>query len=209
MPATPISPSRPKNRSVPGSRRTEGIQTSTPRPLHHPGFVPVLQYLRQELYPLVSCTTGEIPTDFPETMLSYHLLTNNQLDNLAQHYHQTSPPLPQTSMYPSQIQKPWLGPNTESNIDLETKRRRFGRFIGLGGCNSPVATEHPQPTLHLATQESSVTTPIVIDEAILSNILTPDLECEDVWEMMARMEQEWQAALAQAQAEDNQPFGWK
>lgn len=31
--------------------------------------------------------------------------------------------------------KPWLGLEA---VDVEVKKRRFGRFIGFGGCESPI-----------------------------------------------------------------------
>ncbi|KAJ5777057.1 hypothetical protein N7520_000303 [Penicillium odoratum] len=189
MPATPISPSRPNSWSVPDPKLTEQTQTFIPLPIAHPDFAPVLGYLRQRLHPLVSCTTGQIPPDFPETMLSYHLLTNSQLDKLAQFFHQTSQTRPETWMYPTKIQKPWVGTNAEVDVNLETKRRRFGRFIGLRGCDSPV---EDRSFFHQGTAD-------------VSNITTPDMEDAALWEMVLCVEKEWQAALAKAQDH----FGWK
>jgi len=44
-------------------------------------------------------------------------------------------------MYPAWVPA-WTGLNDSSAgaVDLETKRRRWGRFIGLRGCESPTAT---------------------------------------------------------------------
>jgi hypothetical protein len=68
---------------------------------------------------------------------------------MARWYHQVDPPVDETFMYPAWIPA-WtsmrLG-NQDSaaqegdgDVDLETKRRRFGRFIGLRGCESPAST---------------------------------------------------------------------
>ncbi|KAJ5547073.1 hypothetical protein N7494_004658 [Penicillium frequentans] len=201
MPATPISPSRPNSWSVPGSRLTEETHIHAPRSLSHPNFPAILQYLGQNLHPLVSCKTAQIPPDFPQTMLSYHLLTNTQLDDLAQYFHQISPPIPETFMYPAPIQQPWVGTEAE-DVDLETKRRRFGRFIGLRGCDSP------PPFVEPFQINFRTIAPITFDESV-SDTTAPGMEDESVWEMMLLMEREWQAALAQAQAEQYHSFGWK
>ncbi|KAI1615036.1 hypothetical protein EDD37DRAFT_630115 [Exophiala viscosa] len=114
-----------------------------------------LQHLRAPLVPLISVSNGLPHPQFPTTLLQYHLLTHDQLDSLARWYHQVDPPLDETFMYPAWIPA-WtsLHPSHEyrnvvldndstpssHNVDLETKRRRFGRFIGLRGCESPTAT---------------------------------------------------------------------
>jgi hypothetical protein len=38
-------------------------------------------------------------------------------------------------MYPA-----WIPPYTGEGVELGTKRRRWGRFIGLRGCESPTAS---------------------------------------------------------------------
>ncbi|KAJ6103306.1 hypothetical protein N7486_005733 [Penicillium sp. IBT 16267x] len=206
MPATPISPSRQNSWSVTGPRLTEETHIHKPRLSSHPDFTAALDYLRQKLHPLVSCTTAQIPPDFPRTMLSYHLLTNDQLDNLARYFHQTSPPVSETYMYPAPIQKPWVGTAMETDVDLETKRRHFGRFIGLRGCDSPIV--EGGPFFEPCQMEFGTTAPIAVDESI-SNLVAPDMEDQSVWKMMLLLEREWQAALAQAQAEHDQLFWWK
>jgi hypothetical protein len=81
------------------------------------------------LAPLVRLTTGEIHPAFPETILQYWLLTDSQLEELAHFYHQRTP-CEFTQYYPKPI--PW-----SCNLTLEEKRRRWGRFIGLRGCDTP------------------------------------------------------------------------
>lgn len=104
----------------------------------HPTFLPLLHHLSSPLHPLVSSTTGRPQADFPATLLAYHLLTASQLDSLAVHFHQVWPPVHATSWYPMRI-PPWIGTPEEKEVDLATKRRRFGHFIGLKGCYGPVA----------------------------------------------------------------------
>lgn len=55
-------------------------------------------------------------------------------------------------------------------VDLETKRRRWGRFIGLQGCESPVENEDGND----------------------------DGESESIEEIEERMEREWHEALRRA-----------
>lgn len=105
-------------------------------------------------------------------------------------------------MYPAPIQKPWIGTEAE-DVDLETKRRRLGRFIGLRVCESPMVKETPFLKMSCGT-----TAPIAVDESI-SNLITPDMKDQSVREMVLLMEREWEAALAQAQAEHYHSFGWK
>lgn len=99
----------------------------------------VLDHHLTPLRPYVSVTTKLPHPDFPATLLAYHLLTSAQLDSLARHYHQVWPPAPDTANYPKTIPA-WVGAPNEHEVDIETKRRRFGRFIGLRGCDSPAET---------------------------------------------------------------------
>ncbi|KAI9373191.1 hypothetical protein BJX61DRAFT_504191 [Aspergillus egyptiacus] len=72
--------------------------------------------------------------------MSYLLLSSDQLDSLAHHYHQSYPPTQESFMYPRAV-KPWVATNGLVRglaVDIDTKRKRFGRFIGLRGCESPV-----------------------------------------------------------------------
>ena len=122
-----------------------------------------LQHLRTPLRPLISITTGRPHPLFPTSLLHYHLLTATDLDELAHYYHQRTPsefsfgyPLPvvqrwhqealaspATSEETKAIQE-LMFPSNNTQIantaELEAKRRRFGRFVGLRGCESPCAT---------------------------------------------------------------------
>jgi hypothetical protein len=70
-------------------------------------------------------------------MLAYNLLTHAQCDALAVHFDQVWPPNENSYNYPVPI-RPWIGSEFEHLMDLDTKRRRIGQFIGLRGCESPV-----------------------------------------------------------------------
>ncbi|KAL8642147.1 MAG: hypothetical protein Q9228_001139 [Teloschistes exilis] len=100
-----------------------------------------LSHLSYPLAPLLSITSGISHPHFPTTILAYHLLTEQQLDELAHWYHQRTPgewsfcyPLPVVDRW-------WIGSirgDGNGRPGIEDKRRRFGRFVGLGGCESPV-----------------------------------------------------------------------
>ena len=62
------------------------------------------------------------------------------------------------------------------DTDLETKRRRWGRFIGLRGCESPTAAVDEYGTPVASSRESAE-------------------------ELARRMEREWRRALERAQEE--------
>ncbi|MCJ1289675.1 hypothetical protein MMC34_001208 [Xylographa carneopallida] len=91
-----------------------------------------IQHLRQPLAPLLSITTGTPHPSFPPTLLHYHLLTEAQLDELAHYYHQRSPSHA-SFLYPAPVVARW-----DRAADISRKRRWWGRFVGLRGCESPV-----------------------------------------------------------------------
>lgn len=96
-----------------------------------PGNPPLARKLLQmalPLSPLVQLTTGAVHPYFPRTVLHFWLLTDAQLETLAAFYHQRSYS-PWSALYPCPIR--W-----RSDLPLEEKRRRMGRFIGLRGCDS-------------------------------------------------------------------------
>ena len=128
-------------------------------PLHKRRFA----HLLRPLSPLLSIETGLPHPDFPATLLHYHLLTSEQLDDLAHFYHQRTPGC-YSSSYPMPVVDRWFAPTDddleEGEIDemedirkilgvaretkdknvvgIEDKRRRFGRFLGLRNCESSV-----------------------------------------------------------------------
>lgn len=90
-----------------------------------------IDHLSLSLFPLLSINTGGPHQAFPKTLLHYHILTEEQLDSLAHFYHQSTPS--EFSLaYPAPIVYRW-----NSKAHVEDKRRRFGRFVGLRGCESP------------------------------------------------------------------------
>lgn len=89
-----------------------------------------LDQMALNLSPLVQITTGRVHPAFPRTVLQFWLLTDQQLEELAHFYHQRTPSY-LTSHYPCPV-------NWSSELSLEDKRRKMGRFIGLRGCESPV-----------------------------------------------------------------------
>ena len=105
-------------------------------------FKTILSHLETPLVPLISVTSGLPHPSFPTSILQYHLLTHEQLDKLAKFYHQVTPPIRETFRYPVRIPA-WVSVNEEEDVeraaevDLETKRRRWGRFVGLRGCETP------------------------------------------------------------------------
>lgn len=111
-----------------------------PRHKKHPQFDATVCYFARQLHPLVSTATGLAHPEFPTSLLQYHLLTHAQLDALSIHYHQVFPPVPETTLYPISI-KPWIG--TNESVSLDVKRRRFGQFIGMKGCESPTSPSFP------------------------------------------------------------------
>jgi hypothetical protein len=106
-------------------------------------FKTILSHLETPLVPLISVTSGLPHPSFPISILQYHLLTHKQLDELVRFYHQVTPPVRETFRYPLRIPA-WTSMNEEEDaeraaeVDLETKRRRWGRFVGLRGCETPM-----------------------------------------------------------------------
>ncbi|KAI1132059.1 hypothetical protein F5Y10DRAFT_284569 [Nemania abortiva] len=96
-----------------------------------------LEQMALPLAPLVQLTTGEIHPAFPGTLLNFWLLTDAELEELAHFYHQRTPSR-YTFHYPCPI-------NWSSDVPLEEKRRKIGRFIGLRGCESPVRQSLNRP----------------------------------------------------------------
>ena len=94
--------------------------------------------MRLKLSPLVRITTGHVHPSFPKTLLHYWLLMDSQLDDLALFYHQRpeadGPEAGVKSRWASQYPKEM---GWREGMGLEEKRRRWGKFIGLRGCETP------------------------------------------------------------------------
>ena len=85
--------------------------------------------MRKTLSPLVSIATGQVHVAFPKTLLHYWLLTDSELNSLADFYHQSSPSR-WTNEYPKVM-------GWREGMGIEEKRRRWGKFMGLRGCETP------------------------------------------------------------------------
>lgn len=96
----------------------------------NPSLQRKLEQMALPLAPLVQLTTGAVHPSFPTTVLNFWLLTDEQLESLAHFYHQRTPS-PWTNQYPCPVK--W-----QSDLPLEEKRRKMGKFIGLRGCESPI-----------------------------------------------------------------------
>lgn len=99
----------------------------------NPAFHEKIAQMALPLAPLVRITSGEVHPAFPSTLLSFWCLTSEQLDELAHFYHQRTPSV-WSAQYPCPVM--W-GPG----LSLEEKRRKWGRFMGLRGCESPVRSD--------------------------------------------------------------------
>ncbi|KAJ5766360.1 uncharacterized protein N7511_003976 [Penicillium nucicola] len=202
-PSSPLSPSSPTNLLPQNIADLLAKTSHQPSSKHiHPHFHLVLHHLSQCLEPLVSVTTAQPHPDFPETLLAYNCLTMDQIDNLARHFHQVYPPLPVSKKYPFPI-RPWIGTPDEKLVDLETRRRRFGKFIGLQGCESPVRErvgwevewdmwrEEVEMDVEMDDEVD-----IIVDGGGEGDEIDVEMEMrESEKEMLERMEREWQEGL--------------
>ncbi|KAF4453379.1 beta-xylosidase [Fusarium austroafricanum] len=105
----------------------------------NPNLQRKLEQMALPLAPLVQLTTGAVHPSFPTTVLNFWLLTDEQLESLAHFYHQRTPS-PWTNQYPCPIT--W-----RSDLPLEEKRRKMGKFIGLRGCESSILLKSEEEIL--------------------------------------------------------------
>ncbi|EGZ77814.1 hypothetical protein NEUTE2DRAFT_49059 [Neurospora tetrasperma FGSC 2509] len=132
QPSQPPQPQRP-HPPQPRYHQSQNPPTlTTHRSLLSPTFASKLRQLALPLAPLVQLTSGTVHPEFPQTLLNFWLLTDDQLDRLASFYHQRTP-CQWTAHYPCPVSWP-------AGMGIEEKRRRIGRFIGLRGCESPLPT---------------------------------------------------------------------
>ncbi|KAH7108805.1 hypothetical protein B0J13DRAFT_576415 [Dactylonectria estremocensis] len=89
----------------------------------NPELASKLEQIARRLFPLVELDQGLVHPSFPQTVLGFWLLTDKQLESLAQFYHQKSPNQ-YTDLYPYKIT--W-----RHNMSREEKRCEMGKFIGL------------------------------------------------------------------------------
>jgi hypothetical protein len=190
--AMPMSAAMPASAAMP----TPPLQ----RKRFHPCFQRCLEYLTRPLVPLVSVTTGQPHPAFPRTILAFHLLTSDQLDDLSRHYHQVWPPVPETFNYPIHIPA-WVGTGKEGEADLDTKRRRFGRFVGLRDCESPVKASFGAAACRTTAPTTQSKSTTKCDFATDDD----DADADEMQPVLQHMEQEWQAALLRARLENADP----
>ncbi|KAL8714911.1 MAG: hypothetical protein Q9220_001424 [cf. Caloplaca sp. 1 TL-2023] len=153
-PTSPTTPTIPVSPSSLLSGSTLVVNSSTPKITFSKvantsngstlQFRRKLNHLSTPLAPLLSITSGISHPSFPLTILHYHLLTESQLNELAHHYHQRTPS--EYSLgYPMPVVGRWWVHTTEvgdvRGAEIEEKRRRFGRFVGLRGCESPYESD--------------------------------------------------------------------
>ncbi|GKZ75393.1 hypothetical protein AnigIFM56816_000045 [Aspergillus niger] len=195
-------------------------QKKTPNSKIHPHLPLILAHFRTPLHPLVSSTTGHQHPDFPRSLLQYNLLTSEQLDRLAVHFHQVDPPVRGTFWYPVRIVQPWIrsggakGYVVDEEVGLEVKRRRFGRFIGLRGCEEILPSGSSKRREKGVVREREV-------EVEEDEVEEGEIREEEYWEeeeggggetaeeMLARMEREWFEAMVRARYEGEYAMRWK
>ncbi|KAJ4394743.1 hypothetical protein N0V93_003962 [Gnomoniopsis smithogilvyi] len=121
---------------------------STRRTTRNKALDKKIQQMALPLAPLVQLTSGHVHPAFPSTLLSFWLLTSEQLDELAQFYHQRSP-CQWTRHYPCPIS--WA-----EGLTVEEKRRKIGKFIGLRGvtiqCDTPIFLRTEEQIMEAARQ---------------------------------------------------------
>jgi hypothetical protein len=98
----------------------------------NPALTSKIDTLALPLAPLVKISTGEMHSSFPARLLNFYLLTDAELDALAHHYDQRTPN-EWTGCYPQRM-------NWHQGLTIEDKRRKWGRFMGLQGCETPHST---------------------------------------------------------------------
>jgi len=108
-----------------------------------------ISQMRLSIAPIVHVETGIPPPQFPSTMLELFLLTEDQLDTMAQFYSQHTPSAFMHS-YPQTMEwnRPFLAKEEDGTpLDekcrlsdcerLRVKMRMFARFIGMRGAETP------------------------------------------------------------------------
>ncbi|KAI8965973.1 hypothetical protein F5Y11DRAFT_235416 [Daldinia sp. FL1419] len=142
------------------------------RAAQNPAFREKLRQMALPLAPLVQLSTGDIHQSFPQTLLNFWLLTDSELEELAHFYHQRTP-CQWTFHYPCPIV--W-----SSDMSLEEKRRRIGRFIGLRGCETPTTATAAanNPRSNTSAPARSLTEEELLDRARQARLYSSD---EEAW----------------------------
>ena len=110
--------------------------------------------LRLKIAPFVPEPYGGPPhSSYPKMALHFWLLTEDQLDSIAHYYHQSTPN-EYTNRYPTAMgwDKAFFARLVNNPAKrVEIKRRKFGKFIGIKGCETP--TEEIALKLRLLEEE--------------------------------------------------------
>ncbi|KAK8175445.1 hypothetical protein IWX90DRAFT_411989 [Phyllosticta citrichinensis] len=121
-------------------------------------FAQKVDKLKLRLCPLYPMPCGPPHPDFPKSLLHFWLLNEEQLDNIAAYYHQTTANQ-WTELYPCPMHwdveflaDPALSPEDR----LAIKRRKIGKFIGLRGCDTPIEESKKQVDFAIARIEKQV-----------------------------------------------------
>lgn len=130
------------------------------------------------------------------------------------------PPVRGTFWYPVRIVQPWIrrdggakGYVADEEVGLEVKRRRFGRFIGLRGCEEIL----PSGSLKRRRGKGVVREKKLEEEEVEEGEIREEEEeyeeeeegGETAEEMLARMEREWFEAMVRARYEGEYAMRWK
>lgn len=89
--------------------------------------------LQLELAPLVPLPEGPPHPSFPKTLLAFHLLTEDELDSIAHHYHQSTPG-PWTQHYPALMN--WDKEFLAKPREPASKGRKNKREDGVGAASA-------------------------------------------------------------------------
>ncbi|KAF2739292.1 hypothetical protein EJ04DRAFT_356495 [Polyplosphaeria fusca] len=115
----------------------------------NPELAKKIEQMRLSIAPIVHIETGIAPPEFPSTMLELFLLSEEQLDRMANYYSQITPnhltfQYPQTMDWSRPfLNKPRDGEQVEDGCGfsdyerLRTKMRMFANFIGMKGAETP------------------------------------------------------------------------
>jgi len=117
----------------------------------NPALAEKISQLRLKIAPILSVSSGYPHPEFPPTLLHLFLLTEDQLDSLADYYSQIHPDAT-TFMYPQTmgwnqdlLRRPIANENSrdgEPQLDdldrIAIKRRKFAKFIGMKGTETPL-----------------------------------------------------------------------
>ncbi|KAI1501764.1 hypothetical protein F5X99DRAFT_408783 [Biscogniauxia marginata] len=160
-------PSPSPSRSMPAPS-----QLGPRRAAKNAAFREKLRQMALPLAPLAQLTTGAVHPAFPGTLLNFWLLTDGELEELAHYYHQRTPSR-YTLHYPCPIAS-W-----SSDLPLEEKRRKIGRFIGLRGCQTPPPPP-PPPQQQQQQQLRPRSEAELLDEARRARIAAEEEE-DEVW----------------------------